>query len=213
MIIRSPALQSIRSFSTTARVCKTISIIGREPIKIPPSVQITTTPTDVKISGPLGLTSLPLKSFVKLEISPQNTLSVSVETPKEKVQRQMWGTTRTLISNAIIGMTEGFSVPLYLVGVGYKAALEADPRGTSGGGSGQRLLLKLGHSHPIFVPIPPHIKVEVPSPTKIVLSCTDKHLLGLFAAKIREYRKPEPYKGKGVFVGTETIRIKSVKKK
>ncbi|PPR05351.1 hypothetical protein CVT24_007965 [Panaeolus cyanescens] len=213
MIIRSPAVQSIRSFSTTARVCKTISIIGREPIKIPPSVQITTSPTNVTVSGPLGLTSIPLKPYMKLEMSPQSTLSVSVETPKEKEQRQMWGTTRTLISNAVIGMTEGFSVPLYLVGVGYKAALENDPRGTSGGGSGQRLFLKLGHSHPIYVPVPPHIKVEVPTPTKIVLSCTDKQLLGLFAAKIREFRKPEPYKGKGVFIGNETIRIKSVKKK
>jgi large subunit ribosomal protein L6 len=190
-----------------------VSIIGREPIKIPPSVKVTATPADVTISGPLGFTTLPLKEYMQLDFSAQDTLSVSVEAPKEKEQRQMWGTTRTLISNAITGMTEGFSVPLYLVGVGYKAALEDDPRGTSGGGSGQRLFLKLGHSHPIYVPIPPHIKVEVPSPTKIVLSCTDKHLLGLFAAKIREYRKPEPYKGKGVFVGNETIRIKSVKKK
>ncbi|KAK1229871.1 54S ribosomal protein L6 mitochondrial [Marasmius sp. AFHP31] len=110
-------------------------------------------------------------------------------------------------------MTEGFTVPLYLVGVGYRAALEEDPRGTSDGGNGKRLHMKLGYSHSIFVPIPPHIKAEVPTPTKIVVSCTDKHLLGLFAAKIRGYRKPEPYKGKGIFVGDETIRIKSVKKK
>lgn len=125
----------------------------------------------------------------------------------------MWGTTRTLISNAIQGMTEGFTVPLYLVGVGFRAAVEADPRAAATGVKSQRINMKVGHSHNIVVPVPPYIKAETPIPTKIVLSCTDKHLLGLFAAKIREYRRPEPYKGKGIFVGSEMIRIKSVKKK
>jgi large subunit ribosomal protein L6 len=123
-------------------------------------------------------------------------LALAVEDATVKKQRQMWGLTRTLISNAIIGMTEGFTVPLHLVGVGYRAALEADPRGTEDGGSGQRLNMKLGYSHSIFVPVPAHIKAEVPSPAQIVLSCNDKHQLGLFAAKVREWRKPEPYKGK-----------------
>ena len=108
----------------------------------------------------------------------------------------MWGTTRTLIDNAIVGMTQGFSVPLYLVGVGYRAALEDDPRGTTEGNSGKRLNMKLGYSHSVLVPVPAHIKAEVPSPTKIVLSCTDKHQLGLFAAKVRSFRGLEPYKGK-----------------
>ena len=108
----------------------------------------------------------------------------------------MWGLTRTLIENAIIGMTEGFTTPVYLVGVGYRAALEEDPRGKGDGRSGQRLNMKLGFSHPVFVSIPEHIKVAVPLPTKIVLSCTDKHQLGLFAAEIRRWRPPEPYKGK-----------------
>jgi large subunit ribosomal protein L6 len=140
-------------------------------------------------------------------------LTVAVEDSGIKEQRQMWGTTRTLIANAITGITDGFTVPLFLVGVGYRAAIEADPRGMADGGGGKRLNLKLGHSHNIYVPIPPYIKAEVPSATKIVLSCTDKHKLGLFAAKIREFRKPEPYKGKGIFVGREQIRIKSAKKK
>ena len=108
----------------------------------------------------------------------------------------MWGTTRTLINNAIIGMTEGFTVPLYLVGVGYRAALEDDPCGTTEGNSGKRLNMKVGFSHSVYVPIPKHIKAEVPLPTKIVLSCTDKHQLGLYAAKVRAWRPPEPYKGK-----------------
>lgn len=76
-----------------------------------------------------------------------------------------------------------------------------------------RLNMKLGYSHSVFVPVPAHIKAEVPYATKILLSCTDKHLLGLFAAQVRKWRPPEPYKGKGIFVGDETIRIKAVKKK
>ncbi|KAF8158288.1 ribosomal protein L6, alpha-beta domain-containing protein [Crassisporium funariophilum] len=213
MIIRTSIPKLVRCFSSTAQVAKSVSIIGREPIKFPTSVTITPTPTQVTITGPLGTTAVPLKAYMNIKFPDQNIMQISVEQSEEKLQRQMWGTTRTLISNAIIGMTEGYTVPLFLVGVGYRVAMEEDPRGTAAGGNGKRLNLKLGHSHHIFVPIPSHINAEVASATKIVLSCTDKHLLGLFAAKIREYRKPEPYKGKGVFVGNETIRIKSVKKK
>ncbi|KAG6899223.1 hypothetical protein C0993_012137 [Termitomyces sp. T159_Od127] len=150
---------------------------------------------------------------MKITFPETGMVAISVEDAEIKVQRQMWGTTRTLIFNAITGMTEGFTVPLYLVGVGFRVALEEDPRGTSDGGNGKRFNMKLGYSHSVYVPIPTHIKAEVPTPTKIVLSCTDKHLLGLFAAKVRGYRKPEPYKGKGIFIGNEQIRIKSVKKK
>ncbi|PFH53907.1 hypothetical protein AMATHDRAFT_72933 [Amanita thiersii Skay4041] len=213
MIQRLHLCTTARCFSTTSSVQAHLSHIGREPIKVPASVTLNTTQNAISINGPLGSTSVPLKPFVKLNFPEPNVMTVAVESPSVKEQRQMWGTTRTHISNAITGITEGFSVPLYLVGVGYRAAIESDPRGKTEGQSGQRLHLKLGHSHPIYVPVPPHIKAEVPIATKIVLSCTDKHLLGLFAAKIREFRKPEPYKGKGVFVGREQIRIKSVKKK
>ncbi|KDR82683.1 hypothetical protein GALMADRAFT_88227 [Galerina marginata CBS 339.88] len=213
MIFRPPVAHLARCFSSTTRICKNVSIIGREPITIPSSVTISPSPTEVTITGPLGSTAIPLKDYMKIELPSQERMKLSVEKSTEKLQRQMWGTTRTLISNAITGMTEGFTVPIYLVGVGYRVALEEDPRGTTDGGNGRRLNMKLGYSHSVLVPIPSHIKAEVPSATKIVLFCTDKHLLGLFAAKIRGYRKPEPYKGKGVFVGNETIRIKSVKKK
>ena len=197
MIVRSlPVARFTRHFGSTTRLCKDYSIIGREPIKIPAAVTITPSPAAVNIAGPLGVTSVPLKNYMKVDFANPSTLKLTVQDGSEKLQRQMWGTTRTLISNAITGMTDGFSVPLYLVGVSYRVALEEDHRGTTDGGNGKRLNLKLGYSHPIFVPIPSYIKAEVPSPTKIVLFCTDKHLLGLFAAKIREYRKPEPYKGK-----------------
>ena len=185
-----------RSFTSTARASAHTSHIGREPIAIPPSVKLTPSRASVSVQGPLGSTTIPLMSFMRLAFSDPNTLAVSVDNPEVKQQRSMWGTTRTLINNAIIGMTEGFSVPLYLVGVGYRAALEDDPRQPTDGTRGQRLNMKLGFSHSVIVPIPPHVKAEVPSPTKIVLSCTDKHQLGLFAAKVRRYRPPEPYKGK-----------------
>jgi large subunit ribosomal protein L6 len=133
---------------------------------------------------------------MQLNFSEPGTLTIAVENPDVKHQRAMWGTIRTLIHNAVIGMSEGFTIPLYLVGVGYRAILETDPRGTADGGNGQRLNMKLGYSHSVLCPIPAHIKAEVPLPTKIIISCNDKHQLGLFAAKIRSYRKPEPYKGK-----------------
>jgi len=135
-----------------------------------------------------------------------DTLALGVENAEIKKQRSMWGLTRTLIQNAVTGMTEGFTVPLYLVGIGYRAALEADPRGEVEGSSGMRLNMKLGFSHPVIVPVPEHIKAEVPYPTKIVLSCTDKHQLGLFAAKVRKWRPPEPYKGK--VGGSVVLRLK-----
>ena len=206
MLTRTPPLTTlVRCFSSTARAQKHVSHIGREPIKYPPKVTLTPSLTAITIQGPLGTTSVPLQSYMKIEFPEENTVAVSVEDAEIKVQRQMWGTTRTLISNAIIGMTDGFTVPLYLVGVGYRVAIETDPRADIEGGSGQRLSMKLGYSHTVYVPIPSHIKAEVPSPTKIVLSCTDKHLLGLFAAKVRGYRKPEPYKGKVSFFSVWTI--------
>jgi large subunit ribosomal protein L6 len=230
MILRSSI--GVRTISSTTRTSQTyVSNIGKKPIAFPVSVTLTPTPTALRIEGPLGKTSIPLHPFVRLNFPEPNSLEVSVETPSVKHQRSMWGTTRTLIHNAILGMTEGYTVPLYLVGVGFRALLEEDPRGASATSSGQRLNMKVGWSHAIYVPIPPHIKAEVPTPTKIVLSCNDKQQLGLFAAKVRSHRKPEPYKGKvccdilfeicvlsnwytqGIFIGNEIIRIKSVKKK
>ncbi|KAG2748950.1 ribosomal protein L6 [Suillus brevipes Sb2] len=213
MIPRAALSKTLRHFSSSARTCVHISHIGKTPIPIPPNVTITQSQTSLEVKGPLGSTSVPLESYMKLAYPQENVLTIAVEDAEVKKQRSMWGLTRTLINNAVVGMTEGFTVPIYLVGVGYRAALEDDPRGTTNGGNGQRLNMKLGHSHNVYVPIPAHIKADVPSPTKITLFCTDKHLLGLFAARIRKWRPPEPYKGKGVFIGNEQIRIKSVKKK
>lgn len=231
MLPRSRLSTALRAFSSSASHRVHVSHIGSKPIAVPPAVTFTQSPSALTIKGPLGETSVVLHPFVKLDFAQPSILNVAVEDAEIKVQRQMWGTTRTLIFNAITGMSEGFTVPLYLVGVGYRVALEEDPRGVTNGGNGKRFAMKLGYSHTVFVPIPAQIKVEVPLPTKIILSCTDKQQLGLFAAKVRSYRKPEPYKGKvcipfsstmttfadidyqGIFVGNEQIRIKSVKKK
>ncbi|KAI0670816.1 ribosomal protein L6 [Trametes maxima] len=216
MIVRwqAEARHALRSLHCSAAVCAgLVSNIGKKPIVYPPTVTLEPTSTTIAVKGPLGETAVPLMPFMKLSNTAPNTLAVAVENPKERKQRAMWGLTRTLIHNAIVGMTEGFTTPVYLVGVGYRAALEADPRGKGEGRSGQRLNMKLGFSHSVFVSVPDYIKIEVPQPTKIVLGCTDKHKLGLFAAQIRRWRPPEPYKGKGIIVGNERIRMKTVKKK
>ena len=193
---------AIRSFSSSAGVRGHTSNIGKTPVNFQPSVSFTRTPATLSVTGPLGTASVPLEPYMTLDFPTPNTLTLSVEDAEIKKQRSMWGLTRSLIQNAVTGMTEGFTVPLYLVGVGYRAALEADPRGKLEGMSGTRLNMKLGFSHPVIVPVPDHVKAEVPYPTKIVLSCTDKHQLGLFAAKVRKWRPPEPYKGK---VGGQVI--------
>lgn len=130
-----------------------------------------------------------------------------MQDPEEKVQRQMWGLCRTLLYNAIIGQTEGFTIPVYLIGVGFRAALEADPRRLSpthkdviaAGGPDvprTRLAMKLGYSHTVYVVVPNDVKVTIVSPTIISLFSTDKQRVGQFAANIRAWRPPEPYKGK-----------------
>ncbi|KAF8133664.1 ribosomal protein L6 [Boletus edulis] len=189
-----------RRFSTSPRVCGFISNIGKQPIPIPPNVTLAPSSTSLTVKGPLGETTVPLEPYMKLSFPQQDVLSLAVEDGAVKHQRAMWGTIRSLINNAVIGMTDGFSKPLYLVGVGYRAALEDDPRGTLAGGNGKRL-------NPQTRTLPQHL------PTKIVLSSTNNVALGHFAAKIRRLRPPEPYKGKGVFIGDETIRLRAIKKK
>jgi len=152
------------------------------------------TPLALNLVGPKGATTVPLKPFIVLKHDEQNRLCVSVDDADKKVQRSMWGTTRTLIANAIQGLTEGFALPLRLVGVGYRAAVEPDPNSKSG--KGVRLHMRLGFAHPVFIPVPDEIEVSTPMPTRILLKGTDKHKLGQFAAEIRQWRKPEPYKGK-----------------
>ncbi|KAH8145354.1 uncharacterized protein LAJ45_10636 [Morchella importuna] len=116
----------------------------------------------------------------------------------------MWGTTRSVLQNLVLGVTEGHSVILRLVGVGYRATVE---RG------GSILNLKVGFSHPVELPVPEGVRCQVPMPTRILLEGCDKVRIKDFAAVVREWRRPEPYKGKGIFVGDETIKLKIKKVK
>ncbi|KAJ1841919.1 54S ribosomal protein L6 mitochondrial [Coemansia sp. RSA 2708] len=205
----------VRQFSTTRRV---LSHIGGAPIRYSSEVKIEHLPTQfsttdarffnkttLKVSGPLGHRLMPIEPFVKLQFSEhdrESELLVSVHDSQEKKQRQMWGTTRALINNCVIGVTEGFSARLRLVGVGYRAAVEQG-----------KLVLRLGYSHPITVPIPEGLSVSAPVPTRVLISGLDLQQVKLFAAKVREWKKPEPYNQKGIFVNDETIRKKEGKKK
>jgi large subunit ribosomal protein L6 len=175
-----------------------MSYIGREPIQVPPDVTVTKLPSGLKVEGPLGSATLPVFPFVSLSHSEEENkklVAVSVEDDRVKQQRQMWGTTRTLLANSIVGLTQGFNVCVHLVGVGYRAAIEPDPRPTEDT-TGERLNMKLGYSHSVCMPIPKEIKASITIPTRIELFSTDKQKMGQFAANIRSKRKPEPYKGK-----------------
>lgn len=180
------------------------------------------------------------------------TLSLAVQDPTIKSHKALWGLTRALLANALTGVSEGYRLALRLVGVGYRAHVEEIPESLRGiaaripkpttsatdaaaptlsAAPTHRLNLKLGYAHPVYIDIPSDITVTTPQPTRIVLSGTDKQRLGLFAAKIRRWRKPEPYRGKvssrgslrvvrgadeagqGIFVGDETIKLKEIKKK
>lgn len=155
---------------------------------------------------PFTFTSPTTAPSTETETPPQE-ITLFVEDPTEKSQRMLWGTLRTLLQNAIKGQTEGFTLPIYLIGVGYRAALEQDTRRlpdghkdvvASGGADAprQRLAMKLGFSHTVYVSVPSDVKVTVPTPTIISLWGRDKRKVGQFAANVRGWRKPEVYKGK-----------------
>ncbi|WWC65838.1 mitochondrial 54S ribosomal protein uL6m [Kwoniella dejecticola CBS 10117] len=234
-----------RSGSKAARSLHTSiarnSHIGKVPIAIPPSVTLTLPPSSIPpnlpatslqaqrtftVTGPLGSASVPISPSVILAPPSASApaITISVHDPTVKAQRSIWGLTRTLINNAVTGVSSGFNLEVRLVGVGYRAAVEPippvflelakqqNPDSTSSLPQ-ERLNIKLGFAHPVLIDIPPDIKTTVPAPTKIILNGTDKQKLGQFAAKIRQWRRPEPYRGKGIFVGDETIKLKEIKKK
>ena len=197
-----------RLFSSSARAA---SHVGSAPIPCPPSVAVSPADGLLTITGPKGSHQVPLAPFIRLAIqSPSSStpstssapslskqIVVSVEDPNLKAQRAAWGLSRALIANAITGLTEGFAISLKLIGVGFRAAVEQDPfAGPESPNSGLRLNMKLNFAHNVIVPIPRGIVATTPQPTKIVLRGTDKQQVGQFAAKIRAWRKPEPYKGK-----------------
>jgi len=177
-----------------------MSRIGKKSISFSDKVEIQIEKEKIIVKGPKGELQQNLPDFVKVE-KKDNQLNVFVDKPEEKKQRSCWGTFNVLISNMIHGVTEGFGKELELVGVGYKAQIEAD-----------KLILKVGYSHSVEFLIPEGVEIKVNQNTKISIKGIDKQLVGETAAQIRKIKKPEPYKGKGIRYVGEVVRRKSGKK-
>jgi large subunit ribosomal protein L6 len=175
-----------------------MSRIGKQLITIPAGVTVTLNGQHVSVKGPKGELSLDMHPRVIVTQADQS-ISVSVKDTDLQSDRALWGLTRMLIANMIIGVTTGFEKKLEINGVGFKAAL-----------SGKTLVLNLGFSHPINFPIPDGITIAVDK-NVVSVSGIDKQLVGETAAVIRRYKKPEPYKGKGIKYSDEVIRRKAGK--
>lgn len=172
-----------------------MSRIGKAPIAVPAGVTIAQNGNVVTVKGPKGELTREFAADMMIEVA-DNTVTVKRPTDN-KEHRALHGLTRTLINNMVIGVTVGFSKTLEINGVGYRAAKQ-----------GNNINLSLGFSHPVIVEPPTGITFEVPAPNRIVVSGINKETVGAMAAKIRGYRQPEPYKGKGIKYEGETIRRK-----
>jgi large subunit ribosomal protein L6 len=175
-----------------------VSRIGRKPVQIPKGVTVKSTAGTVTVKGPKGELSAHTHPNVSVKVEGEQALvSRTSDTKKDKALHGLW---RALIQNMVHGVTEGYSRKLEIVGVGYRAELK-----------GKKLQLQIGYSHSILFNPPDGIKIEVPAQTNITITGIDKQLVGLVAAKIRSFRQPEPYKGKGIKYEGEYIRRKAGK--
>ncbi|MBQ2113811.1 MAG: 50S ribosomal protein L6 [Selenomonadales bacterium] len=172
-----------------------MSRIGRAPITVPAGVTITQNGNVVTVKGPKGELTREFVADMIIEVA-DNTITVKRPTDN-KEHRALHGLTRTLLNNMVVGVTAGFSKTLEINGVGYRAAKQ-----------GNNINLSLGFSHPVIVEPPTGITFEVPAPNRIIVSGINKEVVGAMAAKIRGYRQPEPYKGKGIKYEGEVIRRK-----
>jgi large subunit ribosomal protein L6 len=172
-----------------------LSRIGKQPIEIPGSVNISLSPGRVMVNGPLGELTQQVPQRMKIE---QSDGTITVTRPTERGDdRALHGLTRTLIANMVEGVTKGFEKRLELQGVGYRAALQ-----------GVDLRLDVGFSHPVVMKAPQGITFELPTPTEIIVKGVDKQQVGQTAAEVRKVRPPEPYKGKGIRYAGEYVRRK-----
>ena len=176
-----------------------MSRIGRKPVVVPAGVEITVDANNVvTVKGPKGQLSEEISKLIKVEVKEGEVEVTRSSDARE--ERSQHGLARTLINNMVIGVTQGFEKKLQLVGVGYKAEKK-----------GNTLVMNLGYSHPVEMEDPEGITTEVPSATEIVVKGADKAIVGNYAANIRAWRKPEPYKGKGIKYVDEVIRRKEGK--
>ncbi len=177
-----------------------MSRIGKKAVAIPAGVTATIADGTLTVKGPKGQLTLGLSDFIdyrvegdEIQVKPANDT---------KTARSFWGMQRTLVSNLIEGVTDGFTKVLEITGVGYRAKSQ-----------GKTLNLQLGFSHDVNLPVPEGIEVKTPDQTTIEISGSDKQAVGQFAAEIRRWRKPEPYKGKGIKYRGEYVFRKEGKKK
>ncbi|KAF3038226.1 hypothetical protein E8E11_001400 [Didymella keratinophila] len=210
-----------RTFTTTAR-CE--SKIGSLPLSVPPSVTLSVIPpktiggkgaraqsmSTVHVKGPLGEMSMEIPPYINID---QQSYALSLaEDATDKKQKAMWGTTRAYLQNHILGVSEGHSAILRFVGVGFRASVEDTATTVTAEFPGQKFVnLKVGYSHPVELCIPKGVTASTPQPTRLLLEGPEKEVVMQFAAKIRKWRVPEPYKGKGIFVNGETIKLKNKK--
>lgn len=174
-----------------------MSRVGKKPVNIK-DITFTQEERKLKVKGKLGELSMTVPKNIEVEVKEEEVIITRPNDQKEN--RALHGLTRALLQNMVTGVTEGYSKTLNIVGVGYKAELK-----------GKNLLLTIGYSHPIYFAPPDEITLEVPTPTQIIIKGIDKELVGLVAAKIRSFRKPEPYKGKGIKYSDEIIIKKAGK--
>lgn len=174
-----------------------MSRVAKKPISLPKGVELKIAEEGISVKGPKG--SLSLHALPGVSVAVDNgTVSISVA---EGAEDKFGGTARALLANMIKGVSDGFERKLELVGVGYRASM-----------AGKALNLSLGFSHPVVFDAPEGISIETPTQTEVVIKGSDKQLVGEVAAKIRGYRPPEPYKGKGVRYAGEKITLKEAKK-
>ena len=177
-----------------------MSRVGKKPVAIPSGVTASVEGGIVKVKGPKGALQLALHDDVEAKME-KGGVKVDPRSDSKRA-RAMWGTYRTLVANLVTGVTNGFERRLEITGVGYRAAVQ-----------GKNLQIALGYSHDIVYPIPDGIAIVTPRPTEVVITGIDKQKVGQVAAEIRDFRKPEPYKGKGIKYAGEYIFRKEGKKK
>ncbi|MDT8758689.1 50S ribosomal protein L6 [Sphingomonas psychrotolerans] len=177
-----------------------MSRIGKKPVTVPAGVTASIDGGVLNVKGPKGTLSLQLRDEIKYEVQDGG---ISVQPANDtKAARAFWGMQRTLVQNLVTGVTEGFTKKLLITGVGYRAASQ-----------GKVLKLQLGYSHDVNIDVPEGIEIKTPDQTTVEISGIDKQKVGQIAAEIRRWRKPEPYKGKGIKYDGEFIFRKEGKKK
>ena len=177
-----------------------MSRVGKYPVEIPQGVQVAVAGGQATVTGKLGELNLPLTD--KVEVKVEGNSFVVRPRGNERQARMMWGTTRAHVANMVKGVSTGFSRSMEITGTGYRAAVQ-----------GKNLVMNLGYSHDVVFAIPDGIKITCERPTAVKVEGVDKRLVGEVASQIRQFRLPEPYKGKGIRYADEVIRRKEGKKK